>query len=236
MAMAKKARYVHGMFSSIAHRYDLLNTLLSLNRDKYWRRFAVEHSGLASGESAIDVATGTGELAIELAKAVGPNGKVVGVDFCREMLDIAEEKCKGRCIELAEGNAQELPCPDGTFDLATIGFALRNVESVEKTLKEMVRVVKPGGKVISLEFSQPDNRLFRRIYYMYFFKILPMAGGLISRNKEAYSYLPSSVARFPGKTELKEIMEKAGLEDIEIYSLTRGIVAVHVGVKPKSEK
>jgi demethylmenaquinone methyltransferase/2-methoxy-6-polyprenyl-1,4-benzoquinol methylase len=232
MPMAKKEKRVHEMFSSIAHRYDLLNTLLSLNRDKYWRRFTVERSGLGPGESAIDVATGTGKLAIELAKAVGPQGKVVGVDFCREMLDVAEEKCEGLCIELKEGNAQELPYPDGAFDLATIGFALRNVESVEKTLKELARVVKPGGKVISLEFSQPDNRLFRRIYYIYFFKILPVAGGLISRNKGAYSYLPSSVARFPGKRELKEIMEKAGLEDIEIYSLTGGIVAVHVGVKP----
>ena len=230
--MPKKEKYVQSMFSSIAHRYDLLNTLLSLNRDKYWRRFAVECSGLEPGGSAIDVATGTGEFAIELAKAVGPEGKVVGVDFCREMLDIAEEKCRGLCIELAEGNAQELPYPDDTFDLATIGFALRNVESVEKTLKEMVRVAKPGGRVISLEFTQPDNRLFRRIYYAYFFKILPIVGGLVSRSKEAYTYLPGSVVRFPGKMELKEIMENAGLEDVEIYSLTGGIVAVHIGVKP----
>lgn len=230
--MAKKAKHVHGMFSSIAPRYDLLNTLLSLNRDRYWRRFAVERSGLKPGGSAIDVATGTGELAIELAKAVGPEGRVVGVDFCREMLDIAEEKCEGLCIELAEGNAQKLPYPDNEFDLATIGFALRNVEDIEKTLKEMARVVKPGGRVISLEFTQPDNRLFRRIYYTYFFKILPAVGGLISRNKDAYSYLPRSVARFPSKTELKEIMERAGLGDVEIYSLTGGIVAVHIGVKP----
>ena len=230
--MVEKARYVQEMFSSIAQRYDLLNTLLSLNRDKYWRRFAVERSGLAPGESALDVATGTGEFAMELAKAVGPEGKVVGVDFCREMLDIAGKKCKGHCIELAEGNAQELPYPDGTFDLATIGFALRNVESIEKALKEMVRVVRPGGRVISLEFTQPDNRFFRRIFHAYFFKILPVVGGIVSRDREAYSYLPESVAGFRSKTELKEIMEKAGLEDIEIYSLTGGIVAVHVGVKP----
>ncbi len=234
--MGEKAKYVHGMFSSIAERYDLLNTLLSLNRDKHWRRFTVERSGLAPGGSAIDIATGTGELAIELAKAVGPKGRVVGVDFCKEMLDIAREKCRGLCIELAEGNAQKLPYPDDAFDSATIGFALRNVESVEKTLEEMTRVVRPGGRVVSLEFTQPDNRVFRKIYYTYFFKILPAVGGLISKNKDAYSYLPDSVARFPSKTGLKEIMEKTGLEDIEIYPLTFGIVAVHVGVKPKSEK
>ncbi len=230
--MAKKAKYVHQMFSSIAPRYDLLNTLLSLNRDKYWRKFAVERSGIGPGESAIDVATGTGRLAIELANAVGQDGKVIGVDFCREMLDIAEEKRRGLCIELAEGNAQELPYPDDTFDLATIGFALRNVENVEKTLKEMTRVVKPGGKVISLEFTQPDNILFRRFYYTYFFKILPIFGRAISRDKGAYSYLPASVVRFQSKTELKELMKKAGLKDIELYSLTGGIVAVHIGVKP----
>ncbi len=229
--MAEKAKYVHEMFSSIARKYDLLNTLLSLNRDKYWRRFAVERSGLCPGGSAIDIATGTGELAIELAKTVGPDVKVVGVDFCREMLDIAEEKCAGLPIELADGNAQELPYPDGTFDLATIGFALRNVESIEKTLEEMARVVKPGGRVISLEFTQPDNSLFRALYYLYFFKILPVVGGFVSRNKDAYSYLPDSVVKFPDKTGLKGIMEKAGLDDIEIYSLTGGIVAVHVGVK-----
>ncbi len=220
------------MFSSIAPRYDLLNTLLSLNRDGYWRKFAVERSGLGPGGSAIDVATGTGKLAIELAKVVGPNGKIVGVDFCREMLDIAEEKCRGLCIELAEGNAQKLPYPDNEFDLATIGFALRNVEDIEKTLQEMARVVKPGGKVISLEFTQPDNVLLRRLYYTYFFRVLPAIGRLISRDKEAYSYLPDSVARFLSKKELEDVMKGIGLKDIEIYSLTGGIVAVHIGVKP----
>lgn len=231
--MGEKAKYVHGMFSSIAGRYDLLNTLLSLNRDKSWRKFAVEQSKLAPGNSALDIGTGTGELAIELAKAVGADGRVVGTDFCREMLDVAEEKCRGFCIELAEGNAQKLPYPDDTFDAATIGFALRNVENVEKTLGEMTRVVRPGGRVVSLEFTQPDNRVFRKIYYTYFFKILPAVGGLISKNKDAYSYLPDSVAKFPSKTKLKKIMEKTGLKDIEIYPLTLGIVAVHVGIKPQ---
>jgi demethylmenaquinone methyltransferase/2-methoxy-6-polyprenyl-1,4-benzoquinol methylase len=231
MTMAKKAKYVHKMFSSIAPRYDLLNTLLSLNRDKYWRRFAVERSGLGPGGSAIDVATGTGKLAIELARAVGPDGKVVGVDFCREMLDIAEEKCQGLCIELAEGNAQKLPYPDNEFDLATMGFALRNVESIEAALKEMARVVKPGGRVVSLEFTQPDNVLFRWLYYTYFFRVLPAIGRLISRDKEAYSYLPASVAKFLSKKELGDVMERTGLKDIEIYSLTGGIVAVHIGIK-----
>jgi len=229
--MAKKAKYVHKMFSSIAPRYDLLNTLLSLNRDRYWRRFAVERSGITQGGHALDVATGTGKLAIELANAVGPSGKVVGVDFCREMLDIAKEKCRGLCVELAEGNAQKLPYPDNEFDLATVGFALRNVESVEKTLEEMARVVKPGGRVISLEFTQPDNVLFRGLYYTYFFRFLPLVGRIVSRDKEAYSYLPASVAGFLSKGELGDVMERIGLKDIEIYSLTGGIVAVHIGVK-----
>ncbi|MEE8401104.1 MAG: bifunctional demethylmenaquinone methyltransferase/2-methoxy-6-polyprenyl-1,4-benzoquinol methylase UbiE [Candidatus Hydrothermarchaeaceae archaeon] len=229
--MGEKEKYVLDMFSSIAHRYDSLNTVLSLNQDKYWRRFAVERSGLSRGGSALDVATGTGKLAMELSKAVGPEGEVVGLDFCREMLDIAEKKCRGLGIELEKGNAQKLPYEDETFDIAIIGFGLRNVDSIDATLAEMARVVKMGGKVISLEFSQPDNSFLRRIYYAYFFRIIPLIGGAISNNKDAYSYLPDSVRRFPGKKELAKIMKKSGLENIEIHSLTWGIVAVHIGVK-----
>lgn len=230
-----KAKYIHRMFSCIAGKYDLLNTLLSLNRDKAWRRFAVAKSGLKPGGTAIDVATGTGKLAIELAKVVGPKGRVVGVDFSEKMLDrarinISNTGCE-EVIELVTERAENLPFPDNTFDCATIGFALRNVTDIKKTLEEMKRVVKAGGKVISLEFTQPKNWLFRKIYYFYFFKILPFVGGIISRKREAYTYLPNSVVNFPSQEKLKEIMEGTGLKDIKIYTLTGGIVAVHVGTK-----
>jgi demethylmenaquinone methyltransferase/2-methoxy-6-polyprenyl-1,4-benzoquinol methylase len=223
------------MFSSIAHRYDLLNTMLSLNRDKSWRRFTVSKSGLKRGGTAIDVATGTGELAIELAKVVGREGRILGVDFNEDMLEKARTKVRGteyeKIIEFSQQRAEKLPFPDGTFDCATIGFALRNVTDIKKTLEEMARVVKAGGRVISLEFTQPKNPLFRRIYYFYAFRILPVIGGIVSGRKDAYDYLPHSVVNFPSQERLKEIMEEVGLRDVEVYNLTGGIVAVHVGIK-----
>ncbi len=226
MSKDEKAKRIHGMFASIAKRYDFLNTVLSLNRDRYWRTFAANRSGLSNGGYALDVATGTGKLAIELAKKVGPDGRVVGVDFCKEMLDSG--MARGQIS--IKGMAENLPFNDDTFDCATIGFALRNVTDIKKTLKEMTRVVKKGGTVISLEFSHPENRFFRRAYYFYFSRILPVLGGIVSR-RDAYSYLPWSVVNFASKERLKEMMEEEGLKGIEIYNLTGGIVAVHVGIK-----
>lgn len=230
-----KEKRIHAMFSSIAHRYDFLNTLLSFNRDKYWRRFAVEKAELKEGQSAIDVATGTGELALELAKVAGATGRVVGVDFCEEMLEKAKDKIRStdyrEAIELIAENARNLPFKDNTFDCATIGFALRNVESVRETLREMRRVVKPGGRVVSLEFTQPESRLFGKLYSFYSFRILPFVGGVFSGRRDAYAYIPSSVLSFPSKEKLKAMMDEVGLKDVKVYTLTGGIVAVHVGVK-----
>ncbi len=235
MDREEKARFVNRMFASIAGRYDLLNTLLSFNRDKGWRRFAVSKAGLKAGSWALDVATGTGELALELAREVGPRGRVVGVDFCEEMLRVAREKVEGGGhegqIEFKAGRAEALPFPAEVFDGATIGFALRNVADIGASLREMGRVVKKGGRVVVLEFTQPENPLFRRAYYLYFFRILPLIGGLISGRKDAYTYLPHSVLAFPTRAGLKGMMEEVGLRDVTIYPLTGGIVAVHVGTK-----
>ncbi len=229
----EKAKRIHRMFASIAKRYDFLNTVLSLNRDRYWRTFTAERSGLSGGGLALDVATGTGKLAAELARKAGPDGTVIGVDFCKEMLDIgrADGGARTRPPHIpVKCMAENLPFSDNTFDCATIGFALRNVTDIRKTLKEMARVVKKGGRVISLEFSHPKNRVFRRVYYFYFSRILPVLGGIVSR-RDAYSYLPWSVVNFVSREQLKEMMEEAGLNDIEIYDLTGGIVAVHIGIK-----
>jgi demethylmenaquinone methyltransferase/2-methoxy-6-polyprenyl-1,4-benzoquinol methylase len=233
--MKDKAEYVNKMFSSIAHRYDLLNTLLSLNRDKLWRKFTVSKSGLGRGGTAIDVATGTGELAIELATVVGPEGRVLGVDFNPDMLEKAREKIQGteyeNIIEFSQQRAESLPYPDNTFDCATIGFALRNVTDINKVLQEMTRIVRIGGRVISLEFTQPKNPIFRRLYYLYAFHALPVIGGIISGRKDAYTYLPHSVLDFPSPERLKSMMEDVGLKEVKFYLLTGGIVAVHVGIK-----
>ncbi|HJX70097.1 MAG TPA: bifunctional demethylmenaquinone methyltransferase/2-methoxy-6-polyprenyl-1,4-benzoquinol methylase UbiE [Dehalococcoidia bacterium] len=227
--MEDKAAYVRNAFLAIADKYDLLNTLLSFNRDSYWRRFAASKAGVRGGERTLDVATGTGKLAVELAKEVGERGEVVGIDFCQRMLYKAKNKKIN--IELVLATLESLPFPDNTFDCATIGFALRNVTDIERTLQEMTRVIKRGGKVVCLEFAPPRRRLFQKIYRFYLFTILPFIGGLISRQREVYAYLPRSIVEFPRPEELKQTMEGVGLKEVQFYPLTWGIVSVHVGTK-----
>ena len=185
------------MFSSIANNYDLLNTLLSLNRDKYWRKFAVSKIGLRCGGEVLDVATGTGKLALELARKVGQEGRVTGIDFCARMLSNAQHELrKTRCknVELIQTNAEALPFADGAFDCATISFGLRNMTDIKQPLQEMTRVIKVGGKLVCLEFSRPSHRILRWIYRLYIFTLPPFLGWLISK-KQKCLYLPSTVNR-----------------------------------------
>jgi demethylmenaquinone methyltransferase/2-methoxy-6-polyprenyl-1,4-benzoquinol methylase len=227
--MEDKAAYVRNMFSAIADKYDFQNTLLSFNRDKHWRKFAVSKTGVTGGESILDVATGTGKLALDLAEKTGEKGEVIGIDFCREMLLKARGKKEN--VELVMATSDSLPFPNDTFDCATIGFALRNVTDMAKTLQETTRAIKPGGKVVCLEFSRPRNRIFQKIYRLYLFNVLPLIGGLLSGHKEAYTYLPRSIEEFPGPEELKLTMEGIGLKDVQFYPLTWGITWVHIGTK-----
>lgn len=229
-----KEEYVKNLFSSIALRYDLLNTILSFNCHKRWRRFAVQKCGLQPGNSVLDVAAGTLDFAIELSKAVGQTGHVTAIDFCLPMLDAGLLKLRKRGlsgITVVEGNAEHLPFVDDTFNAAAIGFALRNVSSVEGTILEMVRVVKPGGKVVSLELAKPKNTLFRFVYEFYFYKALPLIGGIFNGRLEPYQYLPESLKSFRTRDEISQIMRESGLDDVRVYDLTGGIVAVHVGTK-----
>ena len=232
--VASKETYIHKIFSSIADNYDFLNSLLSFNRDKYWRESAVSKIEPEARAQALDVATGTGALALELARKIGREGKVVGVDFSKEMLGRAQGKLAKRQrynLELICAKAEALPFPDDTFACVSIGFALRNVTEMEQTLREMTRVLKTGGKMLCLEFSQPQHKIFRRIYYFYIFHILPFLGQVISRNKEAYAYLPKSIVEFYSPTELKQTMEKVGLGDIVVYPLTLGVATTYVAIK-----
>lgn len=231
----EKEVYIRAIFTSIARRYDLLNSLLSLRFDKSWRQFAVKVSQLKAGDRILDVCTGTGELALAYYNAL-PNLKVIGTDFCAKMLEVGRLKLKKRRqeqVKLMEADTLNLPFADNSFDLVSVGFGIRNVSDLRVGILEMARVAAPGGRVVILEFTQPPNRLFRWLYYFYFTRILPIIGKIVSKDKnEAYSYLPDSVLNFPDIYNLKKLMEECGLIDIKIYLRTFGIVAIHVGQKP----
>jgi len=231
---AEKEKYVHSVFTAIAHRYDLLNTALSFNQDKYWRRFAVRQAGLPAGGQALDVCCGTAMLTLELARSV-EKVKVTGLDFCEEMLavgrgNIAKSNCC-EAIELVQGNALALPFADNTFDCATIGFALRNVPDIKQTIAEMQRVVKPGGRVVSLELAKPSAPVFKQLYYLYFEQILPLLGKLGVGFDGPYRWLPESLRRFPHQSVICDYFTEVGLKQACYHELTGGIAAVHVGVK-----
>jgi demethylmenaquinone methyltransferase/2-methoxy-6-polyprenyl-1,4-benzoquinol methylase len=232
---SSKEQFVHSVFQSIAPKYDKMNNLLSFRRHKAWRRFALNKMNTQTGMSAIDVCCGTCDWTISMAK-LSQGGRIVGLDFSQNMLDYGKTKIKNlnidQYIELVNGNAMELPYEDNTFDAATIGFALRNVPDLRQVLREMTRVVKPGGQVVSLELSKPTWPLFRSLYYLYFNKILPWIGKLAADRYEQYRWLPESLVRFPDHKELAAIFVQTGLEKVEAYPLTGGIAALHIGYKP----
>lgn len=234
MHMEDKAIYVRRMFAAIADRYDLLNSLLSFRRDRAWRNFAASRSGLRPGGLALDVATGTAEFARHLTRQ-NSGSTIIGIDFCSDMLVRAKAKLStssdGDRIQMVLGDVLKLPLPDNTFDCVTIGFALRNVADIAGAFREMARVTKLGGRVISLELTRPSSLLARAVYYFYLLHIAPHIGGLISGRKEAYTYLPESILEFPSPEEVKEIMHEAGLQKVETYRLTLGAATVHAGIK-----
>ena len=235
--MTKKEKYIHTIFSSIAKRYDFLNSLLSLRLDKRWREFTVSVSGLKPGQKILDVCTGTGELALAYAKALGNNTRVINTDFCHDMLIICKEKLAknkmGKMLVTIEADTLNLPFKNNSFDVVSVGFGIRNLTDIRRGIREMARVVVPGGRVVIFEFTQPINSIFRGIYYLYFTKVLPLIGNVISQNRnDAYGYLPNSVVVFPDRNQLKEIMEECGLRNVKVYAKTFGIVAIHVASKP----
>lgn len=229
------AQRVRAMFSGIAARYDLLNHLLSAGIDRRWRKLVARRleSAVGRGARVLDVACGTGDLSLTIAERCG--ARVVGLDFCRPMLDIARRKSTGRGTDappFVEGDALSLPFAEGEFDAATIAFGLRNLASVEGGLAELLRVTRPGGAVFVLEFSQPVVPGFRGLFNFYFTRVLPRVGGLVSGSRGAYEYLPDSVSRFPDQERLAALMRAAGFEQVSYQNLTGGIAALHTGTRP----
>ncbi len=236
MAVDKSETRVRQMFGEIAPRYDLLNHLLSLNVDRYWRWRTVRTVPPQTDGPILDLCTGTGDLALAYRRAAGRNVTVVGADFCREMLTIGRQKglAAGYNGELTfvEADAQQLPFPDDWFQIVSVAFGLRNVTDTDRGLREMTRVCRPGGRVAVLEFSLPAWQPFRAIYGWYFRQVLPRIGQALARNRqEAYSYLPASVGEFPSGEALAQRMRAAGLRDVRFYPLTLGIATLYVGHK-----
>ena len=240
-AMQEPAR-IRGMFAAIARTYDPLNHLLSLNQDKSWRRLTAELVGARPGDRVLDVCTGTADLAIELAQAVGPTGSVVGTDFCEEMVRLGVPKtaagattANGRTGSIALGVADTLRLPfrDGSFRGVTVGFGIRNVADLSAGIREMARVTAPGGRIAILEFTRPSNPLFRFVYYVYFLILLPILGNLVvGGRRNAYGYLPRSVLKFPDRDALRRIVEECGLVDVRVTARSMGIITIHVGTRP----
>jgi demethylmenaquinone methyltransferase/2-methoxy-6-polyprenyl-1,4-benzoquinol methylase len=234
--LTEKGRAIRQMFDEIAPRYDLLNRLLSFGVDRRWRRVAVRQLAIPPQGRVLDVATGTGDVALEIARQTAPSVRIVGADFTQGMLVRGREKVaaspyRGR-IELVNAPCEALPHPDGTFDGVTIAFGIRNVVDRPRGLYEMTRVLKPGGRVVVLEFATPRNPLFRPVYLCYFHRLLPWLGGLLSR-RSAYQYLPESVQEFPDRDTFLAMMAAAGLTSLRYIDLTGGIAAVYVGEKPR---
>jgi demethylmenaquinone methyltransferase/2-methoxy-6-polyprenyl-1,4-benzoquinol methylase len=219
---------VRAMFDRIASFYDLMNSVMTAGLHHRWRRRAADLAAVGPGDRVLDVATGTGDLAVELARRVQPGGEVIGSDFSEEMLVHARRKAPELTFEW--GNALELPYPDDHFAAATVGFGARNFSELDRGLAEMARVVRPGGRVVVLEITTPRRPPLSTFYRVWFDRIVPMMGRLTGESV-AYSYLPSSVRRFPSPEGLAESMSRAGLRDVRWILTAGGIIAVHAGTK-----
>jgi demethylmenaquinone methyltransferase / 2-methoxy-6-polyprenyl-1,4-benzoquinol methylase len=232
--LSDKGEKIQQMFGAIAPRYDFLNRLLSFGIDRRWRTKAVRLLKYREGSRILDVATGTGDVALEIALRTPDSVKITGADFCKEMVDLGAVKVAaspyaGR-IDLKVAACEDLPFANETFDSVTIAFGIRNVVDRKLGLAEMWRVTRPGGRVIILEFSTPRSLLFRQLYYFYFRRLLPVVGGLFSRYN-AYKYLPDSVLEFPSQEDFSRMMAEAGFRNIHLHELTFGIATIYVGEK-----
>lgn len=231
--MAKKEK-IKSLFDNIAPDYDKLNHILSLNIDKGWRRKAVkEIADSAKPLTVLDVACGTGDFTIEIARKAAEGSSIIGIDLSEGMMKVGREKLKAAGIDatLEYGDCEALTYPGSSFDRVSVGFGVRNFEHLEIGLKEMYRVLKPGGKLVILELSVPSNPVIRWCYKLYFLKILPAIGGWVSGNRGAYKYLPASVLHFPTPDKFIPMLKEAGFGDVRHKAFTLGICRMYVGIK-----
>jgi demethylmenaquinone methyltransferase/2-methoxy-6-polyprenyl-1,4-benzoquinol methylase len=230
-----KQSYVQRLFGRIARIYDIMNRLMSFGLDRYWRAFAARYLALATGELGLDLGVGTADLSIAVIRCSGPGTHMIGMDITPEMLDqgrikLARLGLQDR-IELRIGDAEHIDLPDNSVDGCCSAFTVRNLTDIRQGFREMLRVVRPGGRVVCLEISHPPGRIFGALFYFYFYKLAPLFGTIIGKAFEEYNYLPHSLTSFPDAPTLQAIMEEVGWSEVHFYRLTGGIVAVHVGTK-----
>ncbi len=231
-----KAERVASVFHSVAGKYDLMNDLMSGGVHRLWKRFTIEVSGVRPGHKVLDIAGGTGDLAYKFSTLVGDTGQVVLSDINSSMLNVGRDRLIDRGVnnnvQYAQLDAQFLPFADDTFDCVTIAFGLRNVTDKDLALRSILRVLKPGGRLLVLEFSKPQNSLLEKVYDQYSFRLLPLMGKLITNDADSYRYLAESIRMHPDQETLKSMMAEAGFANTEFYNLTGGVVALHKGIKP----
>ncbi|MBS7345067.1 MAG: demethylmenaquinone methyltransferase [Caryophanon sp.] len=230
-----KEQHVHEVFESISSNYDKMNSVISFQMHVQWRKDTMQRMGVKKGAKALDVCCGTADWTIALAEAVGPTGDVKGLDFSESMLEVGKQKTADIAnIELIHGNAMELPFEDNTFDYVTIGFGLRNVPDYMQVLRELNRVVKPGGMVVCLETSQSEIPVYRQLFRFYFTYIMPVFGKLFAKSYKEYSWLQESANEFPGMSELASMFRQAGFEQVSYRAYSGGAAAMHLGYKKQS--
>jgi demethylmenaquinone methyltransferase/2-methoxy-6-polyprenyl-1,4-benzoquinol methylase len=232
----EKASRVAEVFHSVAGKYDLMNDLMSGGVHRLWKLFTVEMAAVRPGQAILDIAGGTGDLAEKFARLTGPTGTVVLADINAAMLRVGRDKLLDRGMSqnllFAQADAQHLPFPDHTFDCITIAFGLRNVTDKDLALRSMLRVLKPGGRLLVLEFSKPRSGLLEKAYDTYSFRVLPLMGQLVAGDADSYRYLAESIRMHPDQETLKHMMEAAGFSQCSYHNMTGGIVALHKGIKP----
>jgi len=231
----EKESKVASVFHSVAQQYDVMNDLMSFGIHRLWKRFTIDASGVRPGNKVLDLAGGTGDLTAKFSQLVGREGKVILADINSSMLNVGRDKLRDRGlvqnIEYVQANAQYLPFEDNTFDVITIAFGLRNVTDKDMALRSMYRVLKPGGRLLVLEFSKPEHELVNKAYDFYSFNILPKMGELVAKDGDSYQYLAESIRMHPDQETLKNMMDDAGFEQTSYKNLTGGVVALHKGYK-----
>ena len=232
----EKAEKVAEVFHSVAGKYDLMNDLMSAGIHRLWKRMTIEMSGVRRGHSVLDIAGGTGDLTAKFSRIVGPEGTVVLADINDSMLKVGRDRLMDRGIvdniRFSQADAQHLPFPGNTFDVISIAFGLRNVTDKDMALRSMLRVLKPGGRLLVLEFSKPENPILSKVYDSYSFSILPKLGKLFASDADSYQYLAESIRMHPDQETLQGMMDNAGFANTDFHNMTGGVVALHRGVKP----